>query len=251
MTAGSGTASRRIGAAGTLRTVSAALLAAAAICLLVAGCAVTAPGRPAAAPDLGHWQPPRPLNTRLMNLLLNAGDVDAVGQTTAMAVRRAITEMSHSEDVVSDRDCVDAYSPLEAAVYRDSGWVALEGQFLDNARSRDKNKHALLQAVVRFRDADVAQQFFAKAKPRWAGCADRPLTFSPPGEDPVNWTLGTLTANDASLSIVQTLGGGKGFTCQRAMGVRSNIVIDSLWCGFDTANQAGDVVAKIAAAVEQ
>jgi hypothetical protein len=31
--------------------------------------------------------------------------------------------------------------------------------------------------------------------------------------------------------------------------VRNNVVIDTLWCGFDTTGQAGQVVAKIAAGV--
>lgn len=226
------------------------ILATTAVCLLLSGCTVSATGRPVAAPNLGHWQPPRILNARLDHLLLTAGDVDAVGQTTNMVLRRPISEMSHSEDQVSDRNCLDAYSPVEAAVYGNSSWVALEGQFLDNARAAAQRKHALLQAVVRFRDAEAAQQFFAEAKPRWAGCANRPLNFSQPGDPPVKWVFGELVATSTSLSLVQTLDGGHGFACQRALGVRNNIVIDTLWCGFDTANQAGEVVSKIASAVE-
>ncbi len=227
------------------------ILAATTLCVLLAGCSVSAPGRPVASPNLGHWQPPRILNTRLDHLLLSANDVDAVGQTTNMVLRRPIVEMSHSEGQVSDRNCLDAYSPVEAAVYQDGSWVALEGQFLDNARARAaQRKHALLQAVVRFRDADSAQRFFTQAKPRWSACANRPLTFSQPGDPPVKWTFGGLGATDATLSLVQTLDGGHGFACQRAVGVRNNIIIDTLWCGFDTTNQAGDVVSKIASAVE-
>jgi hypothetical protein len=228
-----------------------AIVATTTLCALLTGCTVSATGRPVAAPNLGHWQPPRVLNARLDQLLLSAGDVDAIGQTTNMVLRRPISEMSHSEDQVSDRNCLDAYSPVEAAVYGDSSWVALEGQFLDNARARAaQRKHALLQAVVRFRDPDLAQQFFTQAKPRWSACANRPLTFSHPGDAPVKWTFGGLLATDTTLSLVQTLDSGHGFACQRAVGVRNNIIIDTLWCGFDTANQAGDVVSKIASAVE-
>ena len=227
------------------------VLFAVGLCLMLTGCTVSATGRPVAAPNLGHWQPPPILNARLTNLLLSPKDVNAVGQTTSMALRRPISEMSHSDDVVSDRNCLDAYSPVEAAVYRDSSWVALEGQFLDNAHSKvDQNKHALIQAVVRFRDADVAQQFFSQAKPRWAACANRPLTITQPGDTPVAWKLGGLVATDTTLSIVQTLDAGHGFSCQRAMGARNNVVIDTLWCGFDTTDQAGKIVNKIAAAVQ-
>ncbi|WP_082964087.1 sensor domain-containing protein [Mycobacterium sp. E796] len=227
------------------------VLAVVGLCVMLTGCTVSATGRPVAAPNLGHWQPAPILNARLAKLLLSAKDVNAVGQTTAMALRRPISEMSHSDDVVSDRNCLDAYSPVEASVYRDRAWVALEGQFLDNARAKaDHNKHALLQAVVRFHDADVAQQFFSQAKPRWAGCANRPLTITQPGDNPVAWKFGGLVATDSTLSLVQTLDAGRGFSCQRAMGVRNNVVIDTLWCGFDTTDQAGEVVNKIAAAVE-
>ena len=227
------------------------IVAAAGLGLMLTGCTVSTTGRPVAAPGLGHWQPAPILNVRLDNLLLSARDVDAVGQTTNMTLRRPISEMSHNEDVVSDRNCLDAYSPIEAAVYQDSSWVALEGQFLDNAHSRAaQRKHALLQAVVRFRDADLAQQFFSQAKPRWSTCANRPQTVTQTGDNPVTWTLGELAATDTTLSMVQTLGGGTGFACQRAMAVRNNVIIDTLWCGFDTTNQAVDVVTRVAAAVQ-
>jgi hypothetical protein len=231
-------------------TVCYVILAAAGLSLMLTGCTVTTTGRPAAAPDLGHWQSPAVLNPRLGNLLLSAGDVNAVGQTTTMALTTPISEMSHSEGVVGDRNCLDAYSPIEAAVYQGSSWVALQGQLLDNAGSLvDPRKHALLQAVVGFRDADSAQQFFSQARPRWSACTNRPLTITQPGQDPVTWALGELVATDTTLSIMHTLAGGDGFACQRAMGVRSNVIIETLWCGFDTTNQAGEVVTKIAAAV--
>ena len=67
------------------------ILAAAGLGLMLTGCTVSATGRPVAAPDLGHWQPPPILNARLGNLLLSASDVDAVGQTTNMALRRPIS----------------------------------------------------------------------------------------------------------------------------------------------------------------
>jgi PknH-like extracellular domain len=229
-------------------TVRYVILAAAGLCLMLTGCSVSITGRPVAAPDLGHWQPPVP-DPRLGNLLLSAGDVNAVGGTTTMALRASISEMSHNEGLVDDRNCLDAYSPIEASVYRGSSWVALQGQLLDNAHSRDPRKHALLQAVVGFRDADSAQQFFSEAKPRWSACTNRPLTTTQPGDDPVTWTLGELVTTDTTLTITQTLDGGAGFACQRATGVRNNVIIDTLWCGYDTTNQAGEVVAKIAAAV--
>src|SRR6516165_7213961 len=82
------------------------IVAAAGLCLMLTGCTVSEPGRPVAASDLGHWHPPPILNARLDKLLLSANDVNAVGQTADMALRRPISQMSHSEDMVSDRNCL-------------------------------------------------------------------------------------------------------------------------------------------------
>ena len=68
-----------------------AILATAGLCLMLTGCTVSTTGRPVAAPNLGHWQPAPILNARLDNLLLSASAVDAVGQTTNMALRRPIS----------------------------------------------------------------------------------------------------------------------------------------------------------------
>ncbi|ORA83289.1 sensor domain-containing protein [Mycobacterium malmoense] len=241
-----------LGAATARHRIACVLFAAAGLCLMLTGCTVSTIGRPAAAPDLGHWQPPPILSSRLGNLLLSESDVNVVGGTTAMALRRPISEMSHSDGLGTNRNCLDAYSPIEAAVYQDSNWVAVQGQLLDNVHSRvDAHMHALVQAVVGFRDADAAQQFFSRAEPRWSACANRTLTITQPDQDPVSWALGELVTSDTALTIMQTLDGVDGFACQRAMGVRNNIIIDALWCGFDTTNQAGEVVTKIAAAVSQ
>jgi hypothetical protein len=247
-----GVAGRRVGAGRAHRVLAAlrcVVLAAAGLCLVLTGCTVAATGRPAAAPDLGHWQPPPILTQRLGDLLLTAGDVNAVGHTTAMAVRMPISELSHSEGLVADARCLDAYSPIQAASYEGSNWTAVQGQLLDDAASPvDPVKHALLQAVVGFRDADSARQFFDDARPRWSACANRPLTITRPGRQPVTWGFGDLVATGTTLSILQTREGGGGFACQRARGLANNVIIDALWCGFDTTNQAGEVITKIAAA---
>ncbi|OBK46775.1 sensor domain-containing protein [Mycobacterium sp. 1081908.1] len=235
-----------------MATTQLVVVAAAGLCLLLTGCTVAATGRPAAAPDLGRWQPPPILTPRLGDLLLSAGDVNSVGHTRGMTLRTPIAKMGHAEDLVSNPSCLDAYSPIQAAAYQGSNWTAVQGQILDDAASpADPIKHALVQALVAFRDADSAQQYFGQAKPRWSACANRPLTVNRPGRSPVRWTFGDLAATDSTLSILQTEEGGGGFACHRAMGLANNVIIDALWCGTDTSNQAGQVVGKIAAAISQ
>ncbi len=231
------------------RSLRAVILAAVGLSLMLTGCTVTGTGRPAAAPDLGRWQPPMIPTARLGDLLLTVGEINSIASTTGMAVRMPISEMSRSETLVSDVNCLDAYSPIQRAVYQGSNWLAVQGQLLEDAPSpANPINHALVQAVVGFRDADSAQQFFSQAKARWAGCANRPLTIQRPGRTPVTWDFGSVVATETTLSMEQSLGRS---VCQRAMGLANNVIIDTLWCGLDTSNQGSQVVTKIADEISQ
>ncbi|WP_082939672.1 sensor domain-containing protein [Mycobacterium sp. 852014-50255_SCH5639931] len=226
------------------------ILAAVALTLLLSGCTATSTGHPAAAPDLGRWQPPAILPQHLADLLLKEDDVNTIGHTTGMAVRKPVTRMWHDDEMVTNPGCVDTYSPAEATAYQGTNWTALQGQILDDATPAAR-EHALMQVLVGFRDADSAQQFFSKSKARWSGCANRSITITPPGHAPTTWDLGELQATDTSLAILQTQPSGRGPICQRAMGLVNNVVIDTLWCGFDTTSQASDIVSKTTATISQ
>ncbi|BBZ73098.1 hypothetical protein MPRS_41910 [Mycobacterium paraseoulense] len=227
-----------------------AMLAAVALAVVLSGCTTTATGHPAAAPDLGHWQPAAILPQNLADLLLKEDEVDAIGHTTAMAVRRPVSRMWHDENVVSNPGCVGTYSPAEATAYQGSNWTAVQGQILDDA-APVAPEHALVQVLIGFRDADSARQFFSQAKARWAGCAHRPITVTTPGHAPVTWDLGEPQATDTTLATTQTQPGGRGASCQRAMGLANNVIVDTLWCGFGTTSEASDIVSKTTAAISQ
>ena len=216
--------------------------------LLVTGCTATTTGHPAAALDLGRREPPVILPQHLGDLLLTESDVNTIAHTTAMAVRKPVTRMWHDEDVVSAPDCLDSYSPAEATAYQGSTWNTVQGQILDDA-APIRPEHALVQVLVGFRDADSAQHFFSQSKARWSGCAHRSITVTPPGHAAVTWDFGEAQATDTTLVTTQTQPGGRGPTCQRAMGLANNVIIDTLWCGFDTSSQASDIVSKTSASI--
>ncbi|BBZ15266.1 sensor domain-containing protein [Mycobacterium branderi] len=215
--------------------------------VLLAGCTVTAPGHPVAAPDIGHWQPPPIPTTRLDDLLLSGADVNAIGGETKLVLRKSTSQMMGDDDVITDVNCLDAYAPIEDAVYEGSNWNAVRGQLLNDAPADDTPaQHTLLQAVVGFRDADSAQQYFGQAKQRWSQCANRPLTVTRPDRDPVTWDFADVASTPTTLTMMQTEEDTGGWGCQRAMGSRNNVIIDAMWCGFDVTNQAAAVVTKIA-----
>ncbi|OJZ66808.1 hypothetical protein BRW65_26690 [Mycobacterium paraffinicum] len=228
-----------------------AILAATALCLLLTGCTATTTGRPAAAADLGRWQPPAILPQHLPDLLLSENDINSAAHTTGMAVRTPITHMWHDEDTISNPACLDTYFPAEANAYQGTNWTAMQGQILDDATTPGSARHALVQALISFRDADSAQQFFSQAKTRWSGCANHSLTVVLHSHAPVTWNFGELRATDTTLTNTQTQASGEGFTCQRALGLANNVIVDTLWCGFDTTSQASDIVAKTTGAISQ
>ncbi|OBG68046.1 hypothetical protein A5703_11380 [Mycobacterium sp. E188] len=227
-----------------------ALVAALGLALLLTGCTATTTGHPAAAADLGRWQPPAILPQHLADLLLKENDVNAIAHTTGMAVRKPVSRMWHDDETISDPSCVDAYAPAEATAYRGTNWTAVQGQILDDA-TLVVREHALMQVLIGFRDADSARQFFGQSKARWSACANRSIIVTPPGHAVTTWDLGDLQATDTTLAILQTQPGGRGSTCQRAVGLVNNVIVDTLWCGFDTATQASDIVSKTTAVIAQ
>ena len=66
---------------------------------------------------------------------------------------------------------------------------------------------------------------------------------------PVHWAFGTLTNSGGTLSMTHSPVEHHSVACQRALGARSNIVIDVLVCKLQTDNQAVDILNAIAANV--
>ena len=251
-----GAGAKRLGPAGRSPRIVAnlrlAIVAAVGLCLALTGCTVTATGHPAAAPDLGRWHPPLVTTSHLADLLLGAGDVNATAHTSGMALREPISGMVPSDGSVVDLNCLDAYGPLQHDVYQGSNWRAVQGQYLNDASAHDGHAaHLLVQGVVAFGDADSAQQFFGQAKQHWSACSNRQVTVTHPGHDPVTWDHGALQATETTLTMAQTMQNSNGIVCQRAIGLANNVIIDTMWCGFDTADQAGQVVTKITDTISQ
>lgn len=224
-------------------------LAAAGLCLMLTGCTVTTVGRPIAAPDLGRWQPPLIKAAQLDGLLLSPMEVNAIGGSTALSVRKSITQMSDDDNAVINRNCLGIYAPIEESVYRGSNWNDVTGEILNDAGPLESPRHALVQALVGFSDAEGAQQFFRQARQRWSACDGRSVIVVRPGRPASSWAFSNVDTSDNTLSATQTPGSNSGYTCQRAMGLRNNVIIDTLWCGFGTTDQARQVVGKIADAV--
>ncbi|MDZ4236404.1 MAG: sensor domain-containing protein, partial [Dietzia sp.] len=141
---------------------STATLAAAAICVLIAGCASTGNAE-SMAPI--RTLIPRPLVEReLASLLLTPEEINAAMGTTGMAVTGSQSVMSDNSATMSPPECLAVDGAAEAPVYADSGFRAERDESLNNG---DDFTHYLKQAVVLFPTVEMAAAFFDASAQQW------------------------------------------------------------------------------------
>jgi hypothetical protein len=138
-----------------------------------------------------------------------------------------------------------------APIYAGSGNTAVHGE-RDLAAipsgSNDPNPD-VTQVVVLFPSAEQASAFFNTSSQRWPACANHQETV--PGEPDapdIQWKVGPVSNANGILSTTVSVSLGKGSdtmsqTCQRALTVRNNVVIDAEACRKDPGD-AGISVAK-------
>jgi len=147
----------------------------------------------------------------------------------------------------SDPQCVGVWMPAEHAAYAATGWTAVQAQRLRDDGDKPFG-HEVMQTVVAFPSAAVAQKAFADQAARWSSCAGRSFTIGAPNPSQ-HRTFGTLSNTDGTLAISSTLDGSLHEVCQHALTVRNNLAIDVAACRIDATNQGVDVLNAIAAKV--
>jgi hypothetical protein len=208
-----------------------AALAAAVICVSVAGCANSIGN--AQAPSTTRTMIPRPLVEReLTALLLDPGQVNAAMETTGMAVTSQQTAMSDNSATMAPLECLAIDGAAEAPVYADSGFWAERDQSLNNG---DKFTHYLKQALVLFPTVEKAGEFLDALAERWPACREYTHTQSE-----TKWTVGEISNTDGTLSVIATQqdAAAPGWSCGRALTHRNNIIVDVNTCSADPADSA-------------
>jgi hypothetical protein len=208
------------------------LVAAIVVVVAAVGCYYL-PGRPSTSPSSAVSQPPTsltPAQTALEGLLLSADQIDTAIGATGLAVGGTIGAMNNNAADVPDKACQPIASPAEAQVYEGSGWSTVLGQLLrEPGRSYS---HAVDQVVVSFPSAKVAGAFFTASAQSWPACANRQYTMAMMGTNMVH-TVGPVSKTLGTLSVTQNQGGAElVFSCQRALTVASNIVVDVAACSL-------------------
>jgi hypothetical protein len=242
----------------------AAAAAVAAIGLLFGACSNHDQTSPASSTTTTSSRPPV-AETALEGLLLSPAEIDAAMGVTGMATQQKTDATSDDSGKQWTRgwtwpaECLYAFAPAEGPVYLGSGFTAIRAHF-DTAPGNGPNDPAApaaTQAVVLFHSSDEAHAFFTTSAQRWPACANR--QFTSPGDagnpDAV-WHVGPLSTAKATLSTTISMSmTGAGFnvhgSCQRALTVRNNVVIDTCTCSDKPGDTAVNVANQIAARVDK
>lgn len=210
--------------------------------MVTAGCSKES-GRPVGPPDLV------PANA-LDGILLSPGDVDAAMGATGMTPHPRVDVMSDHRNLLPNLNCLGIWQVNEAGVYGKDGWIALRQELL---RSPDTDgwQNLVVQSIVNYPSTDAAQEFFRQSSDRWSKCTNHNVNITLNGRPLPKWRSGELTKTDSELAIPFTRGDPTGVdSCQRALAVSNNVVIDVQACKRDTsptqaATIADDIVAKL------
>ena len=102
----------------------------------------------------------------------------------------------------------------------------------------------MVQAVVSYPSTDAANKFFAESADRWSHCSNHQVNMTQTGHSQITLTFGSLTKTDTELTMPLSSSDG-GRTCQRALAVAINLIMDVSACGHTISSQASSIVSKI------
>ncbi|OBJ04313.1 hypothetical protein A5646_10740 [Mycobacterium sp. 1245499.0] len=227
-----------------------ALLVAAAVSALATGCTTVVGGSASPADTSGPLLQPPVAAAALDGLLLGVDQINSL-LSSGMRLRYGVQTMWDWSSTFSDKSCLAMDGPAQEAVYADTGWIAMRGQRLDdNFDDPAVRNDSAIQAVIAYPSARKANAFYDASVRRWSACANRKFSEHPVDKPDIVWTVGEAHKVGGTLSTSEVQDSSDGWTCQRALTVRNNVVIDVATCGsFVPGGSAVDLAERIAAKV--
>jgi hypothetical protein len=207
--------------------------------VLALSLALTSCAGKASTPSL----PPVP-ESAVGGLLLSAADI-STAMGTAVAPHPPATEMADNRALLPNLNCLGIWQVDEAAIYGANGWSAVRRQLLRAPDTEDWND-LVVQSVVSYPSADAARHFFTESSDRWSKCTNHRVNIHLNGQPLPSWTTGVLSKTDTELLMPATRGSGlQSRSCQRALAVTTNLIIDVEACKPATATEAKAIVDQI------
>ncbi|WP_232011051.1 sensor domain-containing protein [Mycobacterium shigaense] len=202
----------------------------------------------------------------LPNLLLSPAEIDTLLGVTGSKKDKSIDALKtdNPADVFPKSykfpdECLFITGAAESSIYAGSGNTAVKGEH-DVAPlppgSNDSDPE-VTQALVLFGSADQANTFFTTSTQRWPACANRQDTVPAEGDSPaLTWKVGPVNNSNGVLSATSDISAtknGQSFSqsCQRALTVRNNVVIDTEACKQNVGDIAVNVANQLAGKVDK
>ncbi len=203
----------------------------------------------------------------LANLLLAPADIDKALGATGTKVDKPFDGLQPDQSASNfpkgytfPAECLYATDPGLVPVYADSGNTAAKGEHDVAAAPEGSNDPPpdADQFVILFPSADKANAFYTGSVQKWAACANRGDQVPGDQDTPdIQWKLGPVTNTNGVLTVTVNVSASKNGqaigqqTCQRALTVRNNAVIDTMACNKDAGNAAVTIANQIGANVDK
>ncbi len=185
---------------------------------------------------------------RLDSILLSAADVAAIMGVPSLEVGGTSQALRTSgTGTLSNRNCMGAFEPAVDSVYGNSGYKGVRTQQLHTS----DNNYRVYEAAVSFPNAEKAQAFVTKSAGDWKAChTGEELTLTTEKGTVLYWTLGDVTGDPPTITMVRTPKDTARPACQRVLSAVSDVVLDVEACAVGVADQGTQITQKMAANVK-
>lgn len=215
-----------------------------AITGLTAGCVQTTGGMAVKPPGPEPADVPLLTESALDRLVLSNQDLNNI-IGTEMVPFSSSDSLNDNADLVSEPDCLGAVYPAEMQVYDGTGWTAVRDELFLESGSPD-DSHFVEQALVLLDTAETATDLFERSRDQWRDCVRTSRVVI---VDDSEWKPADVREVSDQL-ITQDADVYGDDTCQHALGVVSNLIVESLSCDVSANDDAEQIVTHILDAAE-
>ncbi|OBK72941.1 sensor domain-containing protein [Mycobacterium sp. 1274761.0] len=176
----------------------------------------------------------------LEDLLLNNRELDKLAGVEMESLYSS-DEMNDNAEQVSDLDCLGAIYPGEKEIYDGAGWDAIRDEIYLESGSEEESR-LVEQTVILFDSPNEAVEFFEASKDKWLQCAEIKDIHVEDG----SWLPERVEdVDERTIALKAQVDGSLSGTCQHAMGVVSNLIVEGFSCDADDNDDAQKVTTQI------
>lgn len=154
---------------------------------------------------------------------------------------------------ITSTECASAYGPIAQSSYAGGGYTALEANVYTAANpDPQRGTASVQQAVVAYPSVDAAKSARDRQVDEWRACQNRSAIRQVDPNDPsAEVKFADVVVTDDGVALIAQAVGPSGVACDRGLGVKNNVVVDSIVCQSDSATkQVLDLVRDITAEVD-